>query len=457
VAPSTVGPRRFVPLPCTQLPVLTLPPVRTPSTPPPSPPPLSSSTPTLTQLPPPLSQRPPLPTPSPSPPSGGVGDLCLPATSRTTPPAPCTPPAPDKRSGGGTAPVGRTQRAALEARTWAPPPPAAVVDASSSPPRVPSVAGASAAATPTPTKPPRGWAGAPWGWRGAAAASSPVTASSAAASGVVGERWRRRRLPEPPLLLMPPLAIDSARPLRSLGPAPAAAEPPTVPAGTVPDGVPPARRRWPVASTTTSTRGTPRDGGVVKARTRCSRGCGATFGNRSGRLPCAQWGGGGELSAHFLMAARVAPPPRGRRCVGGETARGEAGSPPRLVLDYLGCCRGHSSTEPSAVPQRRPGELHGWPPRGRPPLAGWVLSTVSAPTRLPPLFVPPPRATVSDVPLTARKHSRFHCASSVVSGADPSRLARHRSLGGHHTVPPWCVTDCRCVAEFCCRRIVRDA
>jgi len=49
-----------------------------------------------------------------------------------------------------------------------------------------------------------------------------------------------------------------------------------------------------VASTTTSTRGTPRDGGVVKARTRCSRGCGATFGNRSGRLPCAQWGGWGN-------------------------------------------------------------------------------------------------------------------------------------------------------------------
>jgi len=45
--------------------------------------------------------------------------------------------------------------------------------------------------------------------------------------------------------------------------------------------------------------------------------------------------GGGTL-AHLSTAARAVPPRRGRRCVGEETARGAAGSSPRLVW-YFGC------------------------------------------------------------------------------------------------------------------------
>jgi len=200
---------------------------------------------------------------------------------------------------GGIAPIGRAQRAALEARAWAashasvvanrPPPTSMGGPLHGDPWRM--------APTEMATLPQR------WGtpcarrpWRGVDA-GSPVTSSPVTPTAVDDGRCRQGRRQLQPLLLPQPRASDAHQASH--------VRPPVIPTATTAQARPvsatiggptsatlPRRRRQAAAPTTTGSRSTSSGGTIAKARVLCTRGCGATFGSRSGTLMCARWGGG---------------------------------------------------------------------------------------------------------------------------------------------------------------------
>jgi len=243
-------------------------------------------------LPPP--PRPPLLLPPPPP---RLASRPRPPPARAGTPS-LSPAAPVARVGA-IARVGRAQRAALEARAWAASHAGEVV--SRPPPTFMGgpLRGDSWRTAPVEmATPPKLWrtSSPRRPWRDVDA-GSPVTASPVPPTAVDDGRFRHGRRHLQPLLLPSTRALNAPQPRHVRPPviptaAKAQARPVRATVGGPEGATLPPRRRQTAAPTTTGSRSTSHGGAIAKARVPCTRGCGATFGSRSGTLMFARWGGG---------------------------------------------------------------------------------------------------------------------------------------------------------------------